>query len=627
MTAASQSSAQPDKTTIRGRLAARKPITPPEQKDDTLLVVRRLFAYMAGGESRREFIKGLTIRLIGVLALVAMPFFTGMAINVVTAPDGDFNQLLLWSLLALLAGVLYLGFSAVGERILARLATTGLYKLQRHLFEHMQTLSLSFFDRQPLGELMSRVTNDTEAVSLFYETAAAPMIRAVFQVLFIIVIMTLLDWQLMLVALLIVPVMLLLTAVVQRISTPAFAKLQEELGELSGFQEETIAGHKVISANLRGDWAAEQSAALAGGVFDIGTRAFFTSVVQFPLTQTMTMLEIVIVLVAGSFMVLAGDTTFGVVVAFMSYTALLATPLSDIANLTATTLNAAAGGRRVFAIIDEEPAVKDAPAATEFAFNGGHVVFQDVDFSYVPGRKILKHNTFAALPGQKIGICGPTGAGKSTIINILTRYYDIDQGAILIDDQNISQLTQASLRQQIGVVLQEAFLFSDTVMNNLKYAREGATDEECIAAAKEANAHEFILNLPQGYATMMAERGSNLSQGQRQMLTIARAMVADPKLLILDEATSNVDTRTEKLIQAGLQRLMAGRTSFVIAHRLSTIRDADKILVVNGGEIVEAGTHDELMAERGFYHTLYMSQFKGKVPDGSGAGAAEFVST
>ena len=188
-------------------------------------------------------------------------------------------------------------------------------------------------------------------------------------------------------------------------------------------------------------------------------------------------------------------------------------------------------------------------------------------------------------------------------------------------------MTQASLRQQIGVVLQEAFLFSDTVMNNLKYAREGATDEECIAAAKEANAHEFIMNLPQGYATMMTERGSNLSQGQRQMLTIARAMVANPKLLVLDEATSNVDTRTEKLIQAGLQRLMAGRTSFVIAHRLSTIRDADKILVVNGGEIVEAGTHDELMAARGFYYTLYMSQFKGKAPDGSSAGAAAFVST
>ena len=256
----------------------------------------------------------------------------------------------------------------------------------------------------------------------------------------------------------------------------------------------------------------------------------------------------------------------------------------------ATTLNAVAGGRRVFTIIDEQPTVVDAPDAADFEFKGGHVEFEDVDFSYVPGRKILKHNTFEAKPGQMIGICGPTGAGKSTIINILTRYYDIDSGTILIDGQDISKLTQASLRQQIGVVLQEAFLFSDTVMNNLKYAREGATDEECIDAAKRANAHEFILKLPQGYETMMTERGSNLSQGQRQMITIARAMVADPKMLILDEATSNVDTRTEKLIQEGLNRLMEGRTSFVIAHRLSTIQPAHNIMVVNAGEIVEFGS-------------------------------------
>ncbi len=282
----------------------------------------------------------------------------------------------------------------------------------------------------------------------------------------------------------------------------------------------------------------------------------------------------------------------------------------------ATTLNAVAGGRRVFTIIDEQPTVVDAPDAADFDFKGGHVEFEDVDFSYVPGRKILKHNTFEAKPGQMIGICGPTGAGKSTIINILTRYYDIDSGTILIDGQDISKLTQESLRQQIGVVLQEAFLFSDTVMNNLKYAREGATDEECIDAAKRANAHEFILKLPQGYETMMTERGSNLSQGQRQMITIARAMVADPKMLILDEATSNVDTRTEKLIQEGLNRLMEGRTSFVIAHRLSTIQPAHKILVVNAGEIVEFGPHDELMAAKGFYYSLYMSQFKGKGPAG-----------
>jgi ATP-binding cassette subfamily B protein len=296
----------------------------------------------------------------------------------------------------------------------------------------------------------------------------------------------------------------------------------------------------------------------------------------------------------------------------MTYSAQLQSPIMQLGQIYNALLQAAAGAARVFAILDEAPTVQDKPQAGSLDVKGGHVVFKNVDFSYVKGRKILRDNTFEALPGQKIGLCGPTGAGKSTIINILTRYYDIDSGTITIDGQNIADISQESLRQNISAVLQEPFLFSDTVMNNLKYAREGATDEECTAAAKQANAHDFIMQLPQGYATLLTERGSNLSQGQRQMLTIARAMVADPKMLILDEATSNVDTRTEKLIQEGLTRLMAGKTSFVIAHRLSTIRDSARILVIDAGAIVEQGTHDELMAKQGFYYRLYMTQFRSR---------------
>ncbi|MBE9013474.1 ATP-binding cassette domain-containing protein, partial [Pseudanabaenaceae cyanobacterium LEGE 13415] len=243
----------------------------------------------------------------------------------------------------------------------------------------------------------------------------------------------------------------------------------------------------------------------------------------------------------------------------------------------------------------------------------GHVQFRDVDFSYVPGRPILKHNSFEALPGQKIGLCGPTGAGKSTIINLITRYYDADRGDILIDGHSIYDVQKDSLRRQIGIVPQEPFLFSDTVMNNLRYARIDATEKDCIEAAKQANAHDFILRLPKGYETILTERGSNLSQGQRQLLTIARMMVQNPRMVILDEATSNVDTRTEEKIQEALARLMAGRTSFVIAHRLSTIRDSDQILVIKAGEIIERGTHDQMMRDRGFYYDLYMSQFKGKL--------------
>ncbi len=609
-------------------MSDQKKLTPPvkvKEKDDSSLILKRLLGYMTGGELRLKFILAITIRVIGLLGLMALPFFTGQAVNVVTENAGVTGdrqliaavaQLRIWVFLAVVAGLLYVGLSFLAERVFAGLATTALYKVQRHLFDHIQTLSLNFFDRQPLGELMSRVTNDTEVLSLFYESAVAQVIRALFQVGMILIVMLLVSWQLTLAALLIVPVMVIATSVIERVSSPAFAKMQEDIGRLGGFQEETLSGHKVIISNRRQDWSSKAHEQAAGEVFEIGSKAFFTSLVQFPLTQALVVLQMVIVLLVGGVLVLEGETTLGVVVAFMGYAGLLSSPLSEIANLTSTTLNAIASGRRVFAIIDEQPTVKDAPEAQPFEFKGGHVVFNDVDFSYVPGRKILKNNTFEAKPGEMIGICGPTGAGKSTIINILTRYYDIDSGTIWIDDHELTTLTQASLRQQVGVVLQEAFLFSDTVMNNLKYAREGATEEECIAAAKQANAHEFIMNLPQGYDTMMTERGSNLSQGQRQMITIARAMVAQPKLLVLDEATSNVDTRTERLIQEGLRRLMEGRTSFVIAHRLSTIRHAHKIMAVNGGRIEEMGPHDELMAKKGFYYNLYISQFKGKLPGG-----------
>jgi ATP-binding cassette subfamily B protein len=274
---------------------------------------------------------------------------------------------------------------------------------------------------------------------------------------------------------------------------------------------------------------------------------------------------------------------------------------------------AIASGERVFRILDEKPAIVDKPDAIPMPPIQGHVEFRNVDFSYVPGRKILKNNTFEALPGQKIGLCGPTGAGKSTMINLITRYYDVDSGDILIDGLSIYDVRQEDLRQQIGIVLQEPFLFSDTVLNNLRYARLEATEADCIEAAKRANAHDFILRLPEGYDTVLAERGSNLSQGQQQLLTIARMMVQNPRLVILDEATSNVDTQTEQKIQQALNRLMEGRTSFVIAHRLSTIRDSDMILVLKAGEIIERGTHNEMMANQSFYYNLFMSQFKGKL--------------
>jgi ATP-binding cassette subfamily B protein len=598
-----------------------------DKPDDTRQILSQLLNYMAGGDKRSKFIQAMVVRVVALTGLIALPFLTGEAINVISDPNGTIAELQRWVIYAVIAVAVFLVMSFIAERMFADLATRGLQKLQTHLFSHMQTLSLNFFDRQPIGELLSRITNDTEVVSLFYEQAVGPIIRASITIILAFIVMLIINRPLTIVALLIVPVILILTYVIERISTPAFAKLQEELGTLSGFQEESLSGHKVIISKRQQDWADGVNDELAANLYEVGSKAFFTSLLQYPLTQSLASIQIVLVMVVGSLMVLGGQTTLGTVIAFAGYAALLSRPLSEIANLTSTTLNAVAGGRRVFRIIEEEPTVKDAPDAKEFEFKGGQIECIDVDFSYVPGRKILRHNTFKVQPGEAIGICGPTGAGKSTLINILTRYYDIDSGTILIDGQDLSNLTQDSLRKQVGVVLQEAFLFSDTVMNNLKYARAGATEEECIEAAKEANAHEFIMNLPQGYDTMLTERGANLSQGQRQMITIARAMVAQPKVMILDEATSNVDTRTEKLIQEGLRRLMEGKTSFSIAHRLATIRDSAKIMVLNGGEIVEYDPHDELMADKGFYYALYMSQFKGKAPAGSEAADVDFVST
>jgi ATP-binding cassette subfamily B protein len=591
-------------------------------KDKRSGTMKRLIRYLAF--KKAKLAATIALISIGTFCFIMGPILVGQAVNLIQT-GGTKQQLQDMVTLMVALAVTAFGTLFIAYRWLAEITQYALYKLRKELFDHAQELSLNVFDRQPIGELMSSVTNDIDAIAALFQGPLGSIILGLFLLLIITVAMIVINPTMALVALLVVPAIVALIWGMGRVANPLFKLMQQSLANLSGFEEETLGGARTIIAYRYQETKTDDMDTISKDTRNVGVKSQSLGLLIGPLIALAAYIGVAIVALVGSSMLIHDKLELGVLVTFINLSVMLVLPLFTIFFNYNYVLKALAGAVRIFKFLDEKPVIFDKPNAAPLPEIKGEVVFQDVDFSYVKGRKILKKNTFTAKPGEAIGLCGPTGAGKSTIINILTRYYDIDSGSITIDGHNIYEVTQQSLRGQIGVVLQEPFLFSDTVMNNLKYAREGATDEECIAAAKKANCDEFIGHLSQGYDTFLIDRGANLSQGQRQLLTIARAMVANPRLLILDEATSNVDTRTEKLIQLAIKELQKGRTSFVIAHRLSTIKDSKMILVINEGEIIERGTHAELMDKRGFYYDLFMSQYKGKVssvlPTSGAAGA------
>jgi len=495
--------------------------------------------------------------------------------------------------------------------VMAIISQRSLMKLRKELFEHIQTLSLGFFDKRMSGDLMSRLTNDVDAIGRAISQNVTSLISSAITLVGILVMMFGLNVWLALASLLVFPLMVGLTAVVGKRTRTGFRELMAEMGSLNSIIQETITGQRVViafeqqgSVNRKFDSSNEK-------VKEISVKANTYAMLMMPLMGILSNVNIAIVAGIGAWMTLQGMATIGLIATFITYSRRFADPLRQFSNIYNSIQSALAGAERIFEVIDTVPELTDSPDAISVDDFEGLVEFEDVDFEYVPGVPVLKGVSLKAEPGQTIALVGPTGAGKTTIVNLLTRFYDIKSGSIRIDGTDIRGIKKDDLRRQLGIVLQDVFLFSGTVMENIRYGKLDATDVDCIRAAELANADGFIRRLPKGYETELSERAGNLSQGQRQLISIARALVADPAILILDEATSSVDTRTEIQIQEAFRTLMKGRTSFVIAHRLSTIRRADRVLVIDEGEIIERGTHGELMEKRGFYYRVYMSQFKG----------------
>jgi ATP-binding cassette subfamily B protein len=498
---------------------------------------------------------------------------------------------------------------------MASISQKSLKKLRRELFEHIETLSLSFFDTHPAGDLMSRLTNDIDAIGQALQSNVTQLISNLITLVGILVVMFSLNIRLALASLIVLPIMIILTALIGGRTRESFRGLQMNLGMLNSTMQETITAQRIVIAFDQQESVNRKFSSMNSNVKDLGIKAMTYAMLIPPLVGILSNVNIAVVAGVGSYMAINGMVTIGVIAAFITYSRRFADPLRHFANLYNSILSALAGAERIFEILDTKPELTDIEEARSINDFEGEVVFNNVDFGYLPGQQVLKNITLKAEPGKTIALVGPTGAGKTTIVNVLTRFYDIQDGSIRIDGMNIKHIKKDDLRRQLGIVLQDVFLFSGTVIENIRYGNLEATEEDCIAAAKLANADGFIRRLPQGYQTILSEGATNLSQGQRQLLSIARAIIADPAILILDEATSSVDTRTEIQIQQALLNLMEGRTSFVIAHRLSTIRNADMVLVIRNGEIIERGNHKQLFEMKGFYYNLYMSQFKGTIDD------------
>ena len=562
-------------------------------------------SYIAG--NRKYLILVIISALLANIFMLVAPYISGRAIDFIKGENNvDFPMVAKFIGILFAVYVLNALFTWGMTVFTNALSNHSIEKMRKDAFGKISKLPLKFFDGHSHGDIISRLTNDIDAVSEGLLQGITQLFSGIVTVVGSLVLMFLLDWRITLCVIVITIICIFVSKAIATNSGKMFRLQAQTIGELNGYVSETVGNLKVVKAFGYEDKSSEVFGEINSRLYDCGQKAQFYSSLVNPTTRYINNLAYISVGVLGGLAALAGHLSVGIISSFLIYATQFARPINDMTSILTQLQSAQAAAARIFALGEIEPETPDEDRP-ELEVKNGEVMFKDVDFSYNKDKELIKDLNIVAKQGQRVAIVGPTGAGKTTIVNLLMNFYGVDKGTIFVDGQAIDSVQRDSLRKNFGMVLQDTWLFAGTVKENIAYGKEGATDEEIINAAKAASAHGFIKRLPNGYDTMITEDGGNLSSGQKQLLTIARAMLSDPKILILDEATSNVDTMTEQRIQKAFLKMMEGRTSFIIAHRLSTIREADLILVMDKGRIIEQGTHNELLAKNGFYTKLYNS--------------------
>ncbi|MBT3338209.1 MAG: ABC transporter ATP-binding protein [Anaerolineae bacterium] len=594
-------------------------------------------AAMMKGDSARDF-KGSMKKLVEYLGkykltvLIVMVFAVGSTAANIAGPKllGQATTRLFEGVIAQMNGTGEIDFTYIGQIvgwtlalyllstlfgyiqgwIMADVSTNIAYRFRRDIAEKINRMPLKYFDKTSQGEVLSRITNDVDTVNQTLSQSLSQIITSVVTVIGVLVMMFSISWMMTLAALVVIPLSGVVVGVIVKQSQKYFKQQQDYLGHVNGHVEEMYGGHIVMKAFNGEKKSVETFDTYNDTLYDSAWKSQFLSSLMMPLMRFIGNVGYVFVAILGSWLAVRGTITVGEIQAFIQYVTAFTQPLTQLANISNILQQTAAAAERVFEFLEEPEEVVDTETPISLDKVDGNVEFKNVCFGYDAEKPVIKNFSAVAKPGQKIAIVGPTGAGKTTIVKLLMRFYDIDDGSILVEGHDLREFTRQDLRQKFGMVLQDTWLYNASMMENIRYGRPNATDEEVETAAKAAHVDHFIHTLPDGYDMVLNEETSNISQGQKQLLTIARAVLADPSILILDEATSSVDTRTEVLIQQAMDKLMEGRTSFVIAHRLSTIRDADLILVMDEGDIVEQGSHDALLEKGGFYAEIFNSQFE-----------------